>query len=139
MNPNMSETEEVVTRQTGTPPGSPAPSEDSAVYRRRTLTTGSRLGQFAWLAAGVVDLVLALDFILKLAGANITGFVAFIGGLASSLAAPFEGIFANHYVASGRVTQWADVVAIVVYTAAAWIVVRLIEIASTPRSRPSQV
>ena len=141
MNPNINESEEVVTRQTTTPPASPSSSSsgETAVYRQRTTSSGSRLGQLVWLAAGVVDLVLALDFVLKLAGANITGFVAFIGGLASALAVPFAGIFTTHTAAVGRVTQWADIVAIIIYTAAAWIVVRLIEIVSARQPRSTQV
>ncbi|MHB1577324.1 MAG: hypothetical protein ACYCX9_12555 [Candidatus Dormibacteria bacterium] len=103
-------------------------------------TTGFKLRQLVWLAAGVVDAILALDFIFRLIGANAIGFVAFIGNLAAALSAPFRGILASTATAGAHVAYWPDVVAIVVYGIAAWIVVALIGIMATPRAtRPARL
>ncbi len=95
---------------------------------------GSRLIQLVWLIAGVVDAILALDFIFKAVGANNTGFAHYIYRLGGWLAAPFNGIFTNTAVANGTVIHWADVLAVVVYTIAAWIVTKLVSILATPRT-----
>lgn len=98
-------------------------------------TPGFQLRQLVWLAAGVVDAIVALDFIFKLIGASSVGFVAFIASLAAALSAPFRGVMATNVNAASHVAYWPDVVAIVVYTLAAWIVVALIGIAARPRAR----
>ncbi len=91
---------------------------------------GYRSTQLVWLAAGVVDVILALDFIFKAAGANAVGFVQFIANVAGALAAPFAGIFSTRLGASGHYWDWADLVAIVVYSVAAWILATAIRIAT---------
>ncbi len=97
-------------------------------------TTGLQLRQLVWLACGVVDAILALDFVFKLMGANAIGFVLFIGNVAGALAAPFRGILATTVTPGAHVAYWPDVVAVIVYAIAAWIVVVLIGIVATPRA-----
>jgi uncharacterized protein involved in cysteine biosynthesis len=87
-----------------------------------------------WLAVGVGDLILALDFVFKLLASANVGFVSFISMVAGSLAAPFRGVLASSVPSSGRYLYWPDVVAIVVFLIAAWIVVRLIGITAGRRS-----
>lgn len=98
-------------------------------------TAGGRLGQLVWLAAGVVAVVLALDFVFKLIAANSIGFVAFIGSLGGALSAPFQGILSTTITSGAHVTYWPDLAAIVVYAVAAWIVFTLIKIVAAPGSR----
>ncbi len=125
--PGAPQQEQTVTEVSETPTGT-----RQATYTKRTptVTPAFRSRQFVWLAAGVVDAVLALDFLFKIIGANPIGFVSFIGGVASALSAPFRGILSTSVTAGAHVAYWPDVVAIVVYGIAAWIVVALIGIAA---------
>jgi hypothetical protein len=107
----------------------------TTVTRSRTgvYSAGSRLTQLIWLLAGVADIILALDFIFKAANANNTGFAHYIYRLGGWLAAPFNGIF-NNTATNGTVYRWADVLAVVIYTVAAWILARLVTITAAPRT-----
>jgi hypothetical protein len=113
-----------------------APAAGTSVYSSRVgvYPVGYRTIQLIWLIAGVVDIILALDFIFRAASANNTGFAHYIYRLGGWLAAPFNGIFNNTATASGSVLRWGDVLAIAVYTVAAWIVTKLVRISATPRS-----
>ncbi len=95
---------------------------------------GYRTIQLVWLIAAVVDIILALDFIFRAAKANNTGFAHYIYRLAGWLAAPFNGIFTSNTAANGTVVRWADVLAVAIYSIAAWIVTKLVRITSTPRT-----
>jgi hypothetical protein len=125
-------------------PGAAAPVAPAAA---RTSVTTSRVGvypvgyrtiQLIWLIVGVVDIILALDFIFKAANANNTGFAHYIFRLGGWLAAPFNGIF-NNTATNGTVFRWADVLAVVIYTVAAWIITKLVRITATPRTGPSNL
>jgi energy-coupling factor transporter ATP-binding protein EcfA2 len=126
--PEVSEREETVTRVGSTGSGK----------QTVTRTTGSvapmasRAKSTVWLAVGVVDLVLALDFVFKLLASTAVGFVGFIASVATALAAPFRGVMATS-VTTGHYANWPNVVGIVVYLIAAWIVVSLIGITATRR------
>ena len=96
----------------------------------------SRLQSTVWLAVGVVDVILALDFVFKLLASANVGLVSFITTIAGSLAAPFRGVLASS-VPTGHYFYWPDVVAIVVFLIAAWIVVSLIGIMAGRRSPQS--
>lgn len=114
-----------------------APTTATSVYRSRVTSpspVGSRLRQLVWLLVGIVDAILALHFIFRAVGANNTGFAHYIYRLGGALAAPFEGIFNNTVTNGVAVIHWADVLAIVVYTIAAWIVAKLVSILAGPRS-----
>ena len=117
-------------------PVAAAPAAGTSVYSSRVgvYPVGYRTIQLIWLIAGVVDIILALDFIFKAANANNTGFAHYIYRLGGWLAAPFSGIFNNTTTANGTVFRWQDVLAVVVYTIAAWIVAKLVRITATPRS-----
>jgi hypothetical protein len=96
---------------------------------------GYRSIQLIWLIAGVVDFILALDFIFRAVGAHNTGFAHYIYRIGGWLAAPFLGIFNTTVAANGTsVIQWADVLAVAIYTVAAWVVTKLIRILTTPRT-----
>jgi hypothetical protein len=86
-----------------------------------------------------VDVIGALDFVFKLLGSVNVGFVSFIATIAGSLAAPFRGVLTSS-VPTGHYFYWPDVVAIVVFLIAAWIVVSLIGITAGRRSAsPNQI
>lgn len=78
------------------------------------------MSQMVWLAAGVVAAILALDFVSKL--------------IAAALAAPFHGVLATTVTSGAHVAYWPNVVEIVVYGLAAWVVVRLVGTSNAPRA-----
>ena len=81
-----------------------------------------------WLIAGLVDVVLALDFLFHSFGANSIGFARWIFTVGRDLASPFAGIFNTTYAAPGSTVIWADVLAIAIYTLVAFILVKLVGI-----------
>lgn len=83
---------------------------------------------------GILEILLVFRFILKLTGANpATSFVNFIYGITQIFIAPFRGIFPAA-TTQGAVTTGVfepqTLVALVVYSAIAWGVMRLIAILS---------
>lgn len=130
MNPEVTQREETVTTVD-------AQGVPQRVARQTTVSEGPagyRARSLVWLAAGVVEILLAVDFIFKLSAANGVGFVAFISDVAGALSSPFRGIFNVSVAAPAHLVYWPDVVAMVVYLVAAWIVVALVGILSAPRS-----
>ena len=93
-----------------------------------------RLRQLIWLSVLVVDVILALRFGLQAAGAGDSGFTTVIYRIGSALASPFQGVLGTTN-SSGHPLQWVNLLAIVVYTAAAWVVAKLVLIAAGPRNR----
>ncbi|MBV9099684.1 MAG: hypothetical protein JOZ46_13090 [Candidatus Dormibacteraeota bacterium] len=103
---------------------------------RATVTpAGFRARQTVWVLLVITDLILALRFIFYAAGAHDTGFAHAMFVLGSALDAPFRGIFNVTEHTAGHPLQWADLLAIAIYSVAAWIVARLITIAATPPAR----
>jgi uncharacterized protein YggT (Ycf19 family) len=90
------------------------------------------------LIIGVVDVLIAGRFLLKLLGASSqSGFVAFIYGVTAPLVGPFHGIFANSGAAN-NVFEPAALVAILVFALIGWGIVVLIRIATAPKgTRPA--
>jgi YGGT family len=90
------------------------------------------------LIVGVVDVVIAGRFLLKLLGASsASSFVNFVYGLSAPLVGPFHGIFANSG-SSANIFEPAALVAMVVYAVIGWGLVMLIRIATAPRgTRPA--
>ena len=83
---------------------------------------------------GLIDVLLAFRFILKLTGANTSsGFVTFIYDLTKIFILPFEGIFSKgsaEGLETTSVFEPATLIAIVVYGILAWGIVKLIKIFS---------
>lgn len=104
----------------------------TSVYSSRTTAypVAYRSIQLVWLIAGVVDIILALHFIFRAAAANNTGFAHYVFRIGGWLAAPFEGIF--NTTGNGTI-RWADVLAVVIYSIAAWIVTKVVRITAAPR------
>jgi hypothetical protein len=128
----------VGTRAPVAPAGTAAPAATGTrVSRSRAdgYPVGSRIIQLVWLIVGVVDIIIALDFIFRAASANNTGFAHYIYRLGGWLAAPFDGIFNSTTAANGTsVFRWSDVLAVVIYSIAAWIVTKLVRITASPRT-----
>jgi hypothetical protein len=149
MDPSEVREERVVTNTGTTSPGevpvtaptapaattAPASTTTTSTYRRSGESQGVyRTVQLVWLIVGVIDLLIALDFIFRAAAANNTGFAHYMYRIGGRLAAPFDGIF-NLTVVNGKsVIRWPDVLAIAIYTIAAYIVVKLVRIVAAPET-----
>jgi hypothetical protein len=123
--------EQYVAERGAMAPGAPVAGR-RGMYAGRTavVPVGYRARQIVWLCAGIVNAILALRFIFLAAGAGDSGFASFIYAAGSALAAPFRGIIGNSTAGNGHPLEWADLVAIAVYTLAAWIVAKIVMIAS---------
>jgi hypothetical protein len=103
--------------------------------RRRTVVGGDpafRMLQLVWFCLGVVEGFVGLRVVLHAAAARDVGFVSFINAVSGPLVAPFEGITPD-YVHRGYVVEIGSLLAMLVYAIAAYLVVKLIRIATAPR------
>lgn len=91
-----------------------------------------------WFVFGVIEVFIAIRFVLMLLGANAeAGFVSMIYAVSDIFMAPFEAIFATQEV-SGATFEWSALVAITVYALIAWGIVVLIRTLS-PRRQAATV
>ncbi|OGE73556.1 MAG: hypothetical protein A3I07_03890 [Candidatus Doudnabacteria bacterium RIFCSPLOWO2_02_FULL_42_9] len=83
--------------------------------------------RIVWTILGVVNVFLALRFILKLIAANPgAGFTDFIYRASAPLLAPFVNVVRNVRTdASGGIFEWNTLIAMAVYSLLAWVIVRL--------------
>jgi hypothetical protein len=103
--------------------------------RRRVVPTlTGALARLVWMLVAIVDAMLVLDFVFRLIGAGDEGFVHAVFAVGSTLASPFNGIFASVAHQFSYVLTWSDLVALVLCTFAGWVIVRLIR-AAGPRER----
>lgn len=87
-----------------------------------------RAYQVIWYILGVIEVLLAFRFVLRLLGANPnSGFVSLIYGVSSPFIAPFRGIFPTPSF-EGSVLEWATLIAMIVYAVVAYGIVYLLQI-----------
>lgn len=84
------------------------------------------LQRFIWFIVGIIDVLIAIRFVLLLLGANQSaGFVNFIYSITNVLVAPFVGIFGQPTL--GQFTfEWSSILAVIVYSLIAWGIVKLL-------------
>lgn len=71
--------------------------------------------QIVWYILGIIEVLLAFRFVLKLLGANsAAGFTSFIYGASAIFVAPFLSVFGISQVA-GSVFEWTTLLAMFVY------------------------
>jgi len=81
--------------------------------------------QIVWYLLGLLEVLLAFRFILKLLGANAAaGFTSFIYGVTHIFTAPFLSVFRMTKV-SGNIFEWTTLLAMLVYWIVALGIVRL--------------
>jgi hypothetical protein len=81
--------------------------------------------QIVWYILGVLEVILALRFILKLLDANsAAAFTRFIYDLSGVFTAPFESVFRISYV-SGAVFEWTTLLAMIIYWLIAYAIIKL--------------
>ncbi|MEA2660727.1 MAG: hypothetical protein QOH08_299 [Chloroflexota bacterium] len=84
-----------------------------------------KLQQGIYILFGVVEVLLATRFVLRLLGANAqAGFAQLIYGVTGPLVAPFQGLFGT-VQSDASVLESSSLVALLVYALLAWLVVKL--------------
>jgi hypothetical protein len=94
-----------------------------------------RVVQTVWFLLGLVEAIVGLRVIFRAAAAVETGFVSFIYALSGPLVTPFRGITPD-YVNRSNVVEIGSLIAMLVYLIAAYLVVKLVRIATAPRNDP---
>jgi hypothetical protein len=81
--------------------------------------------QIVWYILGILEILLAFRFFLKLLGANAAaGFTSFIYGITHIFTAPFLSVFHMAKV-GGSVFEWATLLAMLVYWVIALAIIKL--------------
>lgn len=81
--------------------------------------------QIVWYLLGLLEVLLAFRFVLKLLGANAAaGFTSFIYGATHIFTAPFLSVFGMTKV-SGSIFEWTTLLAMLVYWLIALAIVKL--------------
>ncbi len=80
--------------------------------------------QIVWYILGIIEVLLAFRFVLKLLGANPTaGFSHFIYLITTPFTAPFLSVFKISRV-EGSVMEWTTILSMLVYWLIAWAVIK---------------
>lgn len=87
--------------------------------------------QVVWYILGLLEILLAFRFVLKLLDANsVAGFTSFIYGITYIFAAPFLNVFRITYVA-GSTLEWTTLLAMLVYLIIATGIIKLFVMSKT--------
>lgn len=82
--------------------------------------------QIVWYLLGIIEVLLAFRFVLKLLGANpAAGFTGFVYGVTYVFAAPFLTVFRSSQIVRGSVFEWTTLLAMLVYGIIAWGIIKL--------------
>ncbi len=82
--------------------------------------------QIVWYILGIIEILLAFRFVLKLLGANpAAGFSAFVYGVTYIFATPFLAVFHNTRIIAGSVFEWTTILAMFVYWVVAMGIIKL--------------
>jgi hypothetical protein len=84
--------------------------------------TTQTLAKVVWAVVGIVDAVLLLDFAFRLIAARDDGFAHAVFSFGSTVAGPFDGIFASVGRIAGYAFRWSDLVAVFLCTLAGFLV-----------------
>ena len=103
------------------------------VHTETAASKSSVAANLVWFLFGIIAILLATRFVLKLTGANANnGFASFIYSVSGVLSAPFDSLFGTPTTTVGTtqsIFQPSVLVAIAVYALVAYGIVRLINIA----------
>jgi len=87
--------------------------------------------QIVWYILGLLEVLFAFRFVLKLTGANATaGFTSFIYGITWPFAAPFLAVFPRTVV-QGSIFEWTTLLAMLVYWLIALAIIKLFLMSKT--------
>ncbi|MEP7290432.1 MAG: hypothetical protein ABI835_01560 [Chloroflexota bacterium] len=98
----------------------------------------ARISGLIWLLFGILDALIVVRIALKLIAANPgSDFARLIYGFTDIFLAPFTNLVASPVVGNG-VFEIPSIIALIVYTLIAWVIVRLFRLIFTPaRTRQS--
>ncbi len=103
---------------------------DSA-YTSPTTKPLYRGTQVVWYILGLIIVILAFRFVLKLLGANAqAGFSSFIYTISYPFAAPFLKVFRASEVGGG-IFEWTTLLAMFVFFLVAWGIVKIFSMSKT--------
>ena len=87
--------------------------------------------QIVWYILGLLEVLLAFRFVLKLTGANpVAGFTSFIYAVTWPFTAPFNAVFLKTTV-QGSIFEWTTLLAMLVYYLVAFAIVKLFLMSKT--------
>ena len=87
-----------------------------------------RTYQIIWYILGVIEVLLAFRFVLRLLGANpASGFTTFIYTLSSPFSYPFQGIIGTTRFGDNAL-EWSTLIAMIVYLIVAYGLVKLFQL-----------
>jgi len=82
--------------------------------------------QIVWYILGIIEVLLAFRFVLKLLGASTgAGFTQFIYGITYPFAQPFLAVFKKTQVVEGSSLEWSTLLAMLVYWVLAIAIIKL--------------
>lgn len=87
--------------------------------------------QIVWYLIGLIEILLAFRFLLKLFGANANaGFTSFIYSISMPLVIPFTTVFGTSRI-EGSLFEWTTLLAMFVYLIIGWGIIQLFLIGKT--------
>ncbi|MEX2341054.1 MAG: YggT family protein [Candidatus Paceibacterota bacterium] len=111
-------------------PNQPSPEQTTFIFKTIRIV---------WYIFYVLEALLAFRFALKLLGANAgAGFTDFIYTVSSVPLAPFQFVFSNNAV-GGSVIEWSTLLAMAVYWALVWGIIKLVLISRKVDTRRAEV
>lgn len=100
-------------------------------YNSSTTKPLYRGTQIVWYLFGILEVLLAFRFVLKLLAANSSaGFTSFIYNVSYPFAAPFLNVFRAMKI-EGSVFEWTTLLAMLVYWLIAWGIIKLFFMSKT--------
>jgi|SRR3989339_583107 len=100
-------------------------------YNSSTTKPLYRGTQIVWYLLGILEVLLAFRFVLKLLAANSSaGFTSFIYNASYPFAAPFLSVFRTMKI-EGSVFEWTTLLAMLVYWLIAWGIIKLFFMSKT--------
>jgi hypothetical protein len=113
-----------------TPDGSVVQKQTQAVNTQ--VSPKTTLANLVWYVVGLITILLAMRFVMKLMGANPdNAFVSFLYSVTGVMSAPFDTIFGVTKAAGTAVKSVLEpsiLVAIAVYLLIAWGIVKLLQV-----------
>ncbi len=116
--------------------GAAVEQQTKQIHTETAADTSTVVRNVIWFIIGLIEVLLALRFVLKLTGANpSSGFVDFIYSVSGVLTAPFDSIFGVTSASAGSVQSVFEpsiLVAAAIYALIGWGLVKLLTINRRP-------